>query len=165
MKRIALYCRVSSDDQKEKATIENQVESLTTWVELNKDKYKIVNEYLDDGVSGTVAFNNRPGGSKAIQGAMNNEYDILFVWKIDRFGRDTLTGLQAIETIRNYNVEVQSLTEPFDLNTPQGRFQFTMYLSMAELERNNILDRMFLGATRAAKMGKWLGGIVPYGSR
>lgn len=162
MKRIALYCRVSSDDQKERETIDNQVEILNTFVEM-KENLKVFKEYLDDGISGTIPFEERPQGRQLIEDAKNNLFDSILVWKIDRFGRDTLSGLSAIEILRKYNIEIISVTEPFDLNTPTGRFQFITYLNMAELERNNILDRMFLGATRAAKKGKWLGGIVPYG--
>ncbi|MCR6515337.1 recombinase family protein [Clostridium sp. LY3-2] len=162
MKKIALYCRVSSDDQKERETIENQVEILRTYVDMHND-LQITYEYLDDGVSGTIAFENRPAGNKLITDAKIGLFDCILVYKIDRFGRDTLSGLSAIETLRKYNIEIMSVTEPFDLNTPTGRFQFITYLNMAELERNNILDRMFIGATRAAKAGKWLGGIVPYG--
>lgn len=159
--KIAVYCRVSSDDQKERETIENQIEILNTYIEMKEDIEKF-KEYLDDGISGTISFENRPAGKKLIEDAKKGLFTSILVWKIDRFGRDTLSGLSAVELLRKYNVEIISITEPFDLNTPTGRFQFITYLNMAELERNNILDRMFLGATRAAKQGKWLGGIVPY---
>lgn len=162
MKKVALYCRVSSEDQKERDTIENQIEILHTFVEM-KGTFEIYKEYLDNGVSGTVPFEQRPEGKKLIDDASKKLFDSVLVWKIDRFGRDTLSGLTAVEMLRKYDIEIISVTEPFDLNTPTGRFQFITYLNMAELERNNILDRMFLGATRAAKKGKWLGGIVPYG--
>lgn len=162
MKKLAIYCRVSSDDQKERGTIENQVETLDAYVSI-KDDLIIYKRYLDDGVSGTIPLNNRPAGAELIKDASAGLFDAVLVWKVDRFGRDTLSGLQAVEELRKYNVEIISMSEPFELNTPTGRFQFTMYLGMAELERNNILDRMYLGATIAAKKGKWLGGIVPYG--
>lgn len=162
MKKVALYCRVSSDDQRERDTIENQIEILRTYIEM-KESLDIYNEYLDNGISGTIPFNERPGGSILLADAQKGLFDTILVWKIDRFGRDTLSGLNAVEMLRKYDIEIISVTEPFDLNTPTGRFQFITYLNMAELERNNILDRMYLGATRAAKKGKWLGGIVPYG--
>ncbi|WP_294364740.1 recombinase family protein [uncultured Clostridium sp.] len=160
--KIAIYCRVSSDDQKERDTIENQIEILNTYIEF-KENLEKAGEYLDDGISGTIPFQERPAGKRLIEGCKNGLFNSILVWKIDRFGRDTLSGLSAVELLRQYNVEIISVTEPFDLNTPTGRFQFITYLNMAELERNNILDRMFIGATRAAKKGKWLGGIVPYG--
>lgn len=162
MRKVALYCRVSSDDQKERETIENQIEILNTYVEMKED-LSVYKDYLDDGISGTISFEERPAGKQLISDAKEGLFDTILVWKIDRFGRDTLSGLSAVELLRKYDIEIMSVTEPFDLNTPTGRFQFITYLNMAELERNNILDRMFLGATRAAKKGKWLGGIVPYG--
>jgi site-specific DNA recombinase len=161
-KKAAIYCRVSSDDQKEKDTIENQIDILHTYIEF-KQNLTIYDEYLDNGISGTIPFNERPEGSRLIADAEKGLFDTVLVWKVDRFGRDTLSGLNAVEMLTKSNIEILSVSEPFDLNTPTGRFQFITYLNMAELERNNILDRMFLGATRAAKKGKWLGGIVPYG--
>ncbi len=163
MKRIALYCRVSSDDQKERDTIENQVEILHTFIEMKPDELEFIKEYLDNGISGSIPLEERSKGKQLIKDASKKLFDAVLVWKVDRFGRDTLSGLKAVEMLRKYDIEIISLTEPFDLNTPVGRFQFINYLNMAELEKNNILDRMFLGATRAAKKGKWLGGIVPYG--
>lgn len=162
MKKVALYCRVSSDDQKKRETIDNQIDMLHAYVEMKGD-FEIYSEYPDDGVSGTIPLENRPYGAQLISDASKGLFDIVIVWKVDRFGRDTLSGLNAAEILRKYNIEILSVTEPFDLNTPTGRFQFITYLNMAELERNNILDRMYLGATRAAKQGKWMGGIVPYG--
>lgn len=162
MKKSALYYRVSSDDQKERDTIENQIDTLHTYIEL-KEEFEIYDEYPDNGVSGTIPFEQRTEGNRLLKDAEKGLFDTVLVWKVDRFGRDTLSGLQAVEMLRKYNIEIISITEPFDLNTPTGRFQFITYLNMAELDRNNILDRMFLGATRAAKNGKWMGGIVPYG--
>lgn len=162
MKKVAIYCRVSSDDQKERDTIENQVDILHTYIEM-RDGLSAYGEYLDNGISGTVPFVQRPEGSRLLKDASKGYFDTVLVWKIDRFGRDTLSGLKAVEMLSKYNIEIMSVTEPFDMNTPTGRFQFITYLNMAELERNNILDRMYIGATRAAKQGKWMGGIVPYG--
>lgn len=162
MKKIALYCRVSSEEQKDKGNIENQVDILNTYVEM-KENLSIYDTYLDNGISGTIPLEKRPEGYRLIQDASKNLFDVVLVWKVDRFGRDTLSGLTAVEMLKSYDIEIISITEPFDLNTPIGRFQLTTYLNMAELERNNILDRMFIGATRAAKKGKWVGGIVPYG--
>lgn len=163
MKKCAIYCRVSSDDQRERDTIENQVEILHSYIELKKEDLEFYDQYLDNGISGTISFEKRPEGSRLINDASKGFFNTVLVWKIDRFGRDTLSGLTAVEQLSKYNIEILSMSEPFDLNTSTGRFQFITYLNMAELERNNILDRMFIGATRAAKKGKWMGGIVPYG--
>lgn len=150
MRRAVLYGRVSSDEQKKRETIGNQVEIFESYIDFKAD-FKVCNMYLDDGISGAIPLYDRPFGKKLIEDAKKGLFDIIIVWKVDRFGRDTLTGLQAVEVLREYGIEIISITEPFDLNTPTGRYQFINYLNMAELERNNILDRTFMGATRAAK--------------
>jgi len=55
------------------------------------------------------------------------------------------------------------MTEPFDTSDPNGRFLLTILAGVADLERETILERMQLGTNRAARSGKWLGGIVPFG--
>lgn len=163
IKKVAIYCRVSTDEQKKKQTIENQIEMLREYVEFKKDEFQIYDEYLDDGTTGTMILNERNGGKRLIEDAKVGLFETVIVWRVDRFGRDTLSGLQGAQLLIDLDIKIVSMTEPFDLNTPVGRYQFISYLNMAELDRNNILDRMFIGATRHAKMGKWLGGIVPFG--
>lgn len=162
MKRVALYCRVSSDEQKERQTIENQIEILESYIDF-REGLEVYNMYLDDGTSGTIPLYERPAGSLMMADAKKGLFNAVLVWKIDRFGRDTLSGLTTSEMLTKEGIEIISVTEPFDLTTPTGRYQFINYLNMAELERNNILDRMYMGATRAAKKGKYLGGPIPYG--
>lgn len=163
-KRVVIYCRVSSEEQKKKDTIEGQLETLRTYLDNNKDKYTLVREYLDNGVTGTLSFKDREGGKKLLEDAVNlHDFDSILIYKIDRLARDTLVSLNAIEEITKLGLEVISLSEPFNLNTPTGRFQFQLYSNMAELDRANILERMHIGTLRSAKNGKWLGGVVPYG--
>lgn len=92
MKRIALYCRVSSDDQRKRETIDNQVDILHAYSEMKED-WIICNEYLDDGISGTIAFEERPAGKRLIEDAKKGLFDAILVYRIDRFGRDTLKSI------------------------------------------------------------------------
>ncbi len=55
------------------------------------------------------------------------------------------------------------MTEPFDTGDASGRFLLTILAGVADLERSNIIERMWLGANRSTREGIWLGGIVPYG--
>jgi len=57
------------------------------------------------------------------------------------------------------------MTEPFDTGDPSGRFLLTILAGVADLERSNILDRLWHGANCTARNGKWLGDICPYGYR
>jgi len=73
--------------------------------------------------------------------------------------------LNGVHTLEQYGIKIKSITEPFDTSDPSGRFLLTILAGVADLERSNILDRLWHGANRAARNGKWLGGICPYGYR
>lgn len=98
-----------------------------------------------------------------LQDAKDKKFDTLLVYKLDRLGRSARIILNAVYELEQYGVQVKSMTEPFDTGDPSGRFLLTILAGVADLERSNILDRMWHGANRAARLGKWLGGIVPYG--
>ncbi|ABK61503.1 recombinase family protein [Clostridium novyi] len=158
---IAVYCRVSTEDQQERKTIENQISFAEKYCDLHE--LKLFKIYKEDGVSGTIPLEDRPQGKQLIKDAKNNKFDTLLLYKLDRLGRSARITLNSIHLLEELNVQIKSMTEPFDTSSPSGRFMITMLAGVADLERSTILERMWLGANRAAKEGKWLGGIVPYG--
>ena len=157
----AIYVRVSTDDQADRGTIESQVEYAHKYCDLNN--INIMKEYRDDGVTGTLPLQDRPAGHDLLQDAQAGLFSTLLVFKLDRLGRATRVILNAIYDLEKTGVKLKSMTEPFDTGDASGRFLLTILAGVADLERSNILDRMWLGANRAAADGKWLGGIVPYG--
>lgn len=160
-KKIGIYCRVSTDTQEERGTIESQVEYATKYCDLNG--IDIAAWYKDDGITGTLPLEERQGGSQVLADAKSGIIDTLLVYKLDRFGRNARIILNGIYALENLGVKVKSMTEPFDTSDPAGRFTLTILAGVADLERENILARLSAGANRAARAGKWLGGIVPYG--
>ncbi|AGK97358.1 recombinase family protein [Clostridium pasteurianum] len=159
--KVAVYGRVSTEDQKERSTIENQVTFAKKYCDLHElDIFKI---YKEEGISGTIPLNERDEGKKLIEAAKNKEFDTLLVYKLDRLGRSARITLNSIYELESYGLKIKSMTEPFDTSNPSGRFMITMLAGVADLERETILERMWHGANRAARDGKWLGGIVPYG--
>lgn len=158
---IAVYCRVSTEDQQERKTIENQISFAEKYCDLHE--LKLFKIYKEDGVSGTIPLEDRPQGKQLIKDAKNNKFDTLLLYKLDRLGRSARITLNSIHLLEQLNVQIKSMTEPFDTSSPSGRFMITMLAGVADLERSTILERMQLGTNRAAKEGKWLGGIVPYG--
>lgn len=158
---VAVYVRVSTEDQAERGTIAAQVEYAKKYCDLNN--INIIKIYKDDGITGTLPLQDRPAGAKLLNDAKHKRFNTLLVYKLDRLGRATRVILNAIYDLEQYKVKMKSMTEPFDTGDASGRFLLTILAGVADLERNNILDRMWLGANRSAKEGKWLGGIVPYG--
>ncbi len=159
--RAGVYARVSSEDQQERGTIESQIEFATKYCDLHQ--LDIVEWYKDDGVTGTIPLEAREEGARALEDAKAGKYDILLIFKIDRLGRTARIILNGVYDLEQHGIKIRSMTEPFDTGDANGRFLLTILAGVADLERETILSRMWHGANRAARAGKWLGGIVPYG--
>ncbi|BAH44571.1 hypothetical protein BBR47_35940 [Brevibacillus brevis NBRC 100599] len=159
MLRLAVYARVNSDDQAERGTIENQLEFACKYADLHQ--LEIVKWYKDDGVTGTILLEARPAGRELLQDAKNGTIDLLLIYRLDRLGRSARIILNSVHDLESDGVKIRSMTEPFDTGDPSGRFLLTILAGVADLERETILERLWYGANRAARSGKWLGGIVP----
>lgn len=163
IQEAVVYCRVSSQVQQERETIESQVEFAKKFCDLHKIEIKKI--YKDDGITGTMKFSERPSGKELMQDAAAGCFKTVLVFKLDRLGRSASVILSVVSELDDIGVVVKSMTEPFDTSNASGKFLLTMLAGVAELDRANTLQRMWIGAQRAAKQGKWLGGIVPVGYR
>ena len=85
------------------------------------------------------------------------EGDTVVVESISRFARSTKDLLNLIEELKNKGVEFYSKKESFDTTTPQGKFVMTMFGALAELEREQIMQRQAEGIAEAKKKGKYTG--------
>jgi len=159
--RAVLYARVSTEEQRERQSIETQIDYARQYCQ--REGLFIVGVYKDESVSGIVPFEEREAGQSLLEDARKKKFDLVLVYKIDRLGRDTRLTLTTIHHLETLGVDIRSLTEPFDTSAPHGRFMFTIFASVAQLERDNIRERSMAGTSRVAKTGKWMGGIVPYG--
>jgi site-specific DNA recombinase len=119
-----------------------------------------VAEYEDDASGATT---DRPGLKKALQAAKAGLYDVLLVYRIDRFSRSVANLLELITILESAGVAFSSATEPIDTSGPYGRMILQLLAVFAEFERNIIIDRVKSGMTAKASKGKWAGGNRPYG--
>ena len=85
------------------------------------------------------------------------EGDIVYCSDISRIARNTKDLLNIVEELNNKGVYFVSLKENIDTSTPQGKFMLTVFGAMAELERENILQRQKEGIALAKKEGKYKG--------
>ncbi len=161
--KVAVYCRVSSEDQRERETIATQRDFAERYCALHD--IRIHDFYLDDGVSGTLSMEQRSEGARLLTDAKAGRFTTVLVKKVNRLGRDTRHILNALAELESYGVQVKSMEEPLDTSEPAGRLFFTMLSGFAEFDRNNILKQSMEGAERAARNGGWLGGLPPYGYR
>src|SRR5581483_7950423 len=160
---VAVYLRVSTEEQRERQSISTQREFGERYTQLhNITVYRV---YADDGTSGTVPLEDRPEGSQILNDARLGKFDQLLVYKLDRLGRETRLILNAVADLEKYGVRVRSMTEEFDGGTSTGRLMLTLLSGFASHEREVIKERSVAGTLRVAETGAWLGGIVPYGYR
>ncbi len=160
--KVALYLRVSSDEQRERESIKTQREFFDQYTKLYG--VEVVEVYEDDGVSGTVPLHERPEGRRLIGDAQSGKFETLLVYRLDRLGRSLLVIVDAHDRMATGGVSLRSATEPIDTSNPSGRLIFQMLASFAEYERESIADRTRGGLHRAYRNGKHLGRI-PYGYR
>lgn len=160
---VAVYCRVSTEDQAEAKTIENQVEFAQKYCDMHN--LKIYKFYLDDGVSGGIPVLERPAGQRLLEDGRAGYFKTVYVYRLDRLARTTLDLLNTHEQLSQQGIALKSMTENFDTSTPSGKFFMTTLGGIAEIERSTIAERMKLGKARALKEGRWPGGPPPYGYR
>jgi site-specific DNA recombinase len=160
---VAIYARVSTEEQRERQSINTQLEQGQRFCEYQKlQVYRI---FADNGVSGTVPLDRRPEGSQILAEARRGRFDQLLVYKLDRLGRDVLLILNAVAELEKLGVRVRSMTEEFDTSSATGRLMLTLLSGFASHEREVIRERSVAGTNRVAELGAWMGGIVPYGYR
>ena len=159
VRRIAPYYRVSSEEQREKQTIKTQIEEVMRRIEFDSG-VELVDQYVDDGVSGTIAMFDRPHGRRLLEDAGQKRFDEVWVYKIDRLGRDGVDPLVVWRDLEKLGVKVYSVTE--NVSDP---FVYALFVAMAAQERRNLLARSRDGMNRAAREGRYTGGIVPLGYR
>lgn len=152
MNKVALYVRVSTTSQLEEGySIEEQKAKLESYCDI-KDwhVYKI---YTDGGFSGSTT--ERPALEQLIKDAQSKLFDTVLVYKLDRLSRSQKDTLYLIEDIfLKNNIEFVSLLENFDTSTPFGRAVIGLLSVFAQLEREQIKERMQLGKLGRAKAGK-----------
>jgi site-specific DNA recombinase len=160
--RVALCMRVSSEEQRDRETIEIQREFLQEYCRLYG--LKVAQVYADDGVSGTVPLHERTEGRRLLEDAKEGKFSTLLVYRLDRLGRSLLVIVDAHDRLQACGVTLKSATEPIDTSTPSGRLIFQMLASFAEYERETIRERTRAGLHRAYRGGRHF-GAVPYGYR
>lgn len=163
VKRAAVYARVSTDEQAERRTIESQLHACREHAE--RQGWQIVEEFCDQGVSGSVPLEERAAGERLLAAAEEKAFDLTLVYRLDRLSRDTLGCLLALKRLEALRTPVVSVDERFD-DSPSGQFARTVMTAVAELEKNLIRQRTMAGRARQVRdNGKYLASTTPFGYR
>jgi len=148
--RAILYSRVSTNEQ----TTSMQLESMREYC---KQRDWIVVEEISETISG--AATTRPRRAQLLKQAARpgRKFDTVVVWKLDRWTRSTADLLSSLVDLNTVGVTFVSMTEGFDLSTPQGKLMAKLLSMFAEFEREIIQERVKTGIERHREKngGKW----------
>jgi len=148
-KRAALYLRVSCNGQDTGA----QETALREYV--SRRDWTIHGVYKDLGTSG--ARSSRPALDQLLRDCKRRKFDVVLVWKFDRFARSLKTLISGLEVCRAFGIDFVSITEAVDTSLASGECLFQILGAMAQLERSLITERVRAGLEHARKNGRILG--------
>jgi DNA invertase Pin-like site-specific DNA recombinase len=149
--RVAIYARVSTTNHGQDVGL--QTRELRQFAEARA--WTVAGEYIDSGVSG--AKDSRPELNRLMADAHKRRFDVVCVWRFDRFARSVSHLLRALETFKALGIDFVSFSEQMDTSTPAGKMVFTVLGAVAELERSLTVERVRAGLRNARAKGKTLG--------
>ena len=149
--RVAIYARVSTTNHGQDVGL--QTRELRQFAEARG--WSAAGEYIDAGVSG--AKDSRPELNRLMADAHKRRFDVVCVWRFDRFARSVSHLLRALETFKALGIDFVSYSEQMDTSTPTGKMVFTVLGAVAELERSLTVERVKAGLRNAKAKGKRLG--------
>jgi len=117
--------------------------------------WNVAGEYIDAGVSG--AKDSRPELNRLMADAHKRRFDVVCIWRFDRFAGSASHLLRALETFKALGIDFVSYSEQMDTSTPAGKMVFTVLGAVAELEPSLIVERVRAGLRNARAKGKRLG--------
>jgi len=148
-KKAAIYARVSTGKQDQ---------SL-------EEQKRLLEEYCDkNGIYICRIYAETASGSKDDRPQYNdlmrevemqrNEFNVVVVWKLDRFSRSMQSLINGLDFLKKHNIEFISVSDSIETSTPQGRLMFHLFGALAEFEQNLIMERTRVGIERAKREGR-----------
>ena len=160
MKKVAIYIRVSTQHQIDKASLPVQRSELINYARyaLGIEDYEV---FEDAGYS--AKNTDRPDYQAMMSRIRTGEFSHVLVWKIDRISRNLLDFVAMHQELKELGVTFVSKNEKFDSSTAMGDAMLKIILVFAELERNMTSERVSTVMVSRASSGHWNGGKIPFG--
>lgn len=159
MKTVAIYLRVSTDDQAQEGySLENQEFSLRAYC--SAKGWEIYRVYKDEGYTGRNV--RRPGYQKMLED--RDSWDMILVYKMERIHRNSRAFMEMMDNLQHWGKEFSSMNELLDTSTAMGRFVVDIIQRIAQLESEQIGERVYDGMKqKALGSGGFLGRSTPFG--
>lgn len=139
--RAGLFERVSTEEQvKYGYSIATQKEALEEYAA--KNNMKIVDHYCDEGVSGGKPYTKRPEMKRLLDDVEAGKIDIIIFTRLDRWFRNVKEYFKVQEILDDNKVEWKAIWEDYDTTTPNGRMSITIFLAIAQNEREKTAERI-----------------------
>ena len=155
--RGVIYARYSSDNQREES-IEGQLRENTAYA--NKNGIDIVGTYIDRAYSAKT--DNRPEFQRMIKDSTKKGFDVVIVWKLDRFSRNRYDSAKYKAMLRKNDVKVVSATESISEGA-EGIILESVLEGMAEYYSADLAEKVSRGMTENALKARFNGGQIPLG--
>ena len=154
-----IYARYSSHGQTEQS-IEGQLRDNYAWAK--QQGISVVGEYVDRARSGTK--DTRPDFQRMIEDAAKKQFEMVIVWKLDRFARNRYDSAIYKARLKKFGVRVVSVKEAIT-DSPEGIILEGLLESMAEYYSANLAQNVRRGLRESIAKGNFCGGNIPYGYR
>ena len=141
MRRVALYIRVSTAEQKiHGLSLETQQENLDNWAK--HEQVTIVDHYIDPGISARKKASKRPGLQRMLADVRAGKIDLIVFTKLDRWFRNVGEYYKVQEILEQHHVDWKTIQEDYDTSTAAGRLKINIMLSVAQDEADRTSERI-----------------------
>lgn len=160
-KRVAAYCRVSTDGEEQLNSFSSQVKYYTELIEKEPD-WMMAGVYADEAITGTQVF-KREGFQKMIKACLDGEVDMVITKSISRFARNTLDTLKYVRTLKEKNIAVFFEDEKINTLSMDGELLLVVLSSVAQQEVENISNNVKKGLAMKMSRGEIVGFVGALG--
>lgn len=159
--RVTFYARVSTDQDEQINSLENQVQYYTELIH-SKSNWKFVPGYVDEGISGG-STKKRDNFNRMIRDAKAGMFDFIITKEISRFSRSTLDSIKYTQELLDYNVGVFFQNDNINTLDTDSEFRLVIMAGVAQDEIRKLSERLKFGFRQAIKNGHVLGNDKLYG--
>ena len=159
--RVTFYARVSTDQDEQINSLENQVQYYTDLIQ-SKKKWTFVPGYIDEGISGT-STKKRDDFNRMIRDAKAGLFDFIITKEISRFSRSTLDSIKYTQELLDHNVGVLFQNDNINTLDTDSEFRLIIMAGVAQDEVRKLSERLKFGFRQAIKNGHVLGNDKLYG--
>lgn len=151
MLKVAAYCRVSTDHEDQKNSLENQQLYFENYINANSD-WEFAGLFPDEGITGTC-MKKRKKFNEMIDKAYNGEIDLIITKEVSRFARNTVDTLSVTRKLKALGIGVIFISDNIDTRDNDGEFRLTIMASVAQEESRKTSERVKWGMRRGMEKG------------